>query len=622
VIDAVRDRADIKAVVEGYVSLRSSGVGSYKGLCPFHDERTPSFHIRTSTNTYHCFGCGEGGDVISFVQKQDHSTFSETIEKLAGMLGITVEYEDGGSGARPEDVGRRRRLLDAHKVAEEYFRQQLATDEGRIARDFLTSRGFDADAAVRFGCGYSPNGWDGLLKHLSSRGFTREELLEGGLLSQGQRGVYDRFRGRLMWPIRDLTGSTIGFGARRLHDEDQGPKYLNTPETPLYKKSQVLYGIDLAKKAISSRREIVVVEGYTDVMAAQLAGVDTAVATCGTAFGEDHIKIARRLLRDDGTGGSVIFTFDGDEAGQKAALRAFEEDQKFVAQTYVVVEPNGMDPCDVRLARGDAAVREMIARKRPLFEFAIRSQIRGYDVTTAEGRVGALRAAAGIVAKIRDTTLRPEYARQLSQWLGMELGTVEQAVQYAIRHPDNRTRGRGQSGGRGDSASGGYQLSGDQQHQPIRLDIRDPVTRLERDVMVVALQLPGLLDAVRWGPFTRLRLYTPALAAIHTAILAAARAQVPLPRWVNGVAEHVPEALLPLVYELAAAPIPAKDEEGMQHYGAEVLGRISEMNITRQKADLVSELSRLDPVADHDRQASISRELMDLERQRRALIRD
>ncbi|MCB4208052.1 DNA primase [Arthrobacter sp. UM1] len=612
VIDAVRDRADIRSVVEGYVTLRSSGVGSFKGLCPFHDERTPSFYIRTSTNTYHCFGCGEGGDVISFVQKQDHSTFAETVEKLAAMLGITVEYEDGGTGAKPEELGRRRRLLDAHKLAEEWFRRQLGSEEAATARSFLAERGFSREAAERFGCGYAPKGWDGLLKHLTSKGYTREELLEGGLLSQGQRGSYDRFRGRLIWPIRDLTGATIGFGARKLFEDDQGPKYLNTPETPLYKKSQVLYGIDLAKKAIAQQRQIVVVEGYTDVMAAQLAGVDTAVATCGTAFGADHIKIARRLLRDDGTGGSVVFTFDGDAAGQKAALRAFEEDQKFVAQTYVVVEPNGLDPCDVRLKHGDEAVRKLLESKRPLFEFAIRSTIKGFDVSTAEGRVGALRQAAEIVAGIRDATLRPEYSRQLSQWLGMDLGSVEQAVARAGRsggpasQPSRESRDRGSG----------------EQAPPVRLDLRDPVVRLERDVMVVALQMPQLLDRTRWAPFTRLRLYTPALAAVHTGILAAARNQTPLPRWVAGVAEHVSRELLPLVYELSAVPIPARDDEGALRYGSEVLARISEMNITRRKADLVSELSRLDPESEHERSSQISRELIDLEQQRRALRRD
>src|SRR6478609_8334650 len=213
----------------------------------------------------------------------------------------------------------------------------------------------------------SPPGWDALLKHLRGRGFTDPELRLTGMFSEGNRGIYDRFRGRLIWPIRDIAGDTIGFGARKLYEDDQGPKYLNTPETVLYKKSQVLYGIDLAKRKIAKDRQRVVVEGYTDVMACHLAGIPTAAATCGTAFAADHIKIARRLLSDDGTGGEVIFTFDGDAAGQKAALRAFEEDQRFVAQTYVAVEPNGADPCDLRLSRGDDAVHALIQSRRPLF---------------------------------------------------------------------------------------------------------------------------------------------------------------------------------------------------------------------------------------------------------------
>ncbi len=343
-IDEVRNRTDLKEVVDSYVTLKSAGVGSFKGLCPFHDERTPSFHIRPQLGTFHCFGCGESGDVIAFIQKMDHSSFTETVELLAGRIGYELHYEDGGSGPRREEYGKRQRLVDAHKVAEEFFRTQLGTEEAATARDFLTGRGFDEQAANQFSVGYAPKGWDGLLKHLRSKGFRDEELKLTGMFSEGNRGLYDRFRGRLTWPIRDLAGATIGFGARKLYEDDQGPKYLNTPETQLYKKSQVLYGIDLAKKRISKNRQIVVVEGYTDVMACHLAGIDTAVATCGTAFGTDHIKIARRLLQDDGTGGEVIFTFDGDEAGQKAALRAFEEDQRFIAQTYVCVEPPGPTP--------------------------------------------------------------------------------------------------------------------------------------------------------------------------------------------------------------------------------------------------------------------------------------
>ncbi|MDN6300237.1 MAG: DNA primase, partial [Micrococcaceae bacterium] len=324
-IDEVRSRTDIKEVVDGYVTLRSAGIGSFKGLCPFHDERSPSFHVRPQVGTFHCFGCEESGDVISFIQKMDHTTFSETVEHLAGRIGFELRYEDGGSGPSRQDVGRRQRLLDAHKIAEEYFRSQLLSEEAATGRQYLSERAFDRAACDHFGVGYAPKGWDQLLKHLRSRGFQDEELKLTGMFSEGNRGIYDRFRGRLIWPIRDLTGATIGFGARKLYEDDQGPKYLNTPETQLYKKSQVLYGVDLAKREITKNRQLIVVEGYTDVMACHLSGLGTAVATCGTAFGADHIKIARRLLRDDGSGGEVVFTFDGDAAGQKAALRAFEE---------------------------------------------------------------------------------------------------------------------------------------------------------------------------------------------------------------------------------------------------------------------------------------------------------
>ncbi|MGB9033030.1 MAG: DNA primase, partial [Paeniglutamicibacter sp.] len=311
-IDEVRNRTDIKEVIDGYVTLKSAGVGSWKGLCPFHDERSPSFHVRPQVGSFHCFGCGESGDVIAFLQKINHGTFSETVEQLAARVGIELHYEDGGTGPRREETGRRQRLLDAHKISEEFFREQLTTPGAAAGQKFLSERDFDAEAAAHFGVGYAPQGWDALLKHLRGRGFQDEELKLTGIFSEGNRGIYDRFRGRLIWPIRDLTGATIGFGARKLYEDDQGPKYLNTPETQLYKKSQVLYGVDLAKKEITKTRQLVVVEGYTDVMACHLSGIGTAVATCGTAFGTDHIKIARRLLRDDGSGGEVVFTFDGD----------------------------------------------------------------------------------------------------------------------------------------------------------------------------------------------------------------------------------------------------------------------------------------------------------------------
>ena len=473
-IDEVRARTDIKEVVDGYVTLRSAGVGSYKGLCPFHDERSPSFHVRPQVGTYHCFGCGESGDVISFVQKMDHATFSETVERLAARIGYELRYEDGGHGPNKQEVGRRQRLLDAHKLAEEFFREQLASTEAQTGRQFLTERGFDEDASAQFGVGYAPKGWDGLLKHLRNKGFRDDELKLTGMFSEGNRGIYDRFRARLIWPIRDLTGATIGFGARKLFEDDQGPKYLNTPETQLYKKSQVLYGVDLAKREITKNRQIIVVEGYTDVMACHLSGVGTAVATCGTAFGADHIKIARRLLQDDGTGGEVVFTFDGDAAGQKAALRAFEEDQRFIAQTYVAVEPSGADPCELRQHRGPEAVKELIAAKRPLFEFAIRVGLKRFDLNTVEGRVQALRASAPIIAGIRDSAMRPAYARELAGWLGMDMDEVHRAVGAAVKRArgdagHGGTPGNGKAGGSGRPGGAGGAAG---QGGPRRFDAR------------------------------------------------------------------------------------------------------------------------------------------------------
>ena len=440
-VDHVRQSVRVEDVIGEQLALKPAGAGSLKGLCPFHDERTPSFNVRPAVGRYHCFGCGEGGDVIDFVQKVDHLAFTDAVERLAARIGYQLRYEDdGGRGTtRRDNVGSRQRLVEANRVAAQFFAEQLGAggdgSDAMTGRRFLAERGFDRDAAATFGVGFAPRSGEALLRHLRGKGFTEEELVTSGLAGRGQRGLYDRFRGRLIWPIRDVTGDVVGFGARRLFDDDRiEAKYLNTPETAIYKKSQVLYGVDLAKKEIARQRRLVVVEGYTDVMACHLAGVETAVATCGTAFGADHIRVARRLLGDDAMGGQVIFTFDGDEAGQKAALKAFDEDQRFVASTSIAVARDGMDPCELRQKHGNEAVRELIEARTPLFEFAIRATIRRYDLDTAEGRVAGLRAAAPVVARIRDAALRPEYARQLAGWLGMEVEPVRRADQEISSH--------------------------------------------------------------------------------------------------------------------------------------------------------------------------------------------
>ncbi|MBO1266389.1 DNA primase [Arthrobacter cavernae] len=645
-IDEVRQRTDIKEVVDGYVTLKGAGLGTYKGLCPFHDERSPSFTVRPQVGRYHCFGCGEDGDAISFVQKMDHTSFHEAVEKLAARIGYELRYEDGGSGPNREEVGKRQRLLDAHKIADEFFRSQLLTPGAAEARNFLDGRGFDRAAAEQFGVGYAPQGWDALLKHLRGRGFTDAELKLTGMFSEGNRGIYDRFRGRLIWPIRDIAGDTIGFGARKLYEDDQGPKYLNTPETTLYKKSQVLYGIDLAKRNIAKERQLVVVEGYTDVMACHLSGIPTAVATCGTAFGTEHIKIARRLLSDDGSGGEVIFTFDGDAAGQKAALRAFEEDQRFTAQTYVAVEPTGADPCELRQARGDAAVRELIGSRRPLFEFAIKATLRRHNLDTVEGRVAALREAAPVVAQIRDAGMRPAYTRELAGWLGTPIEEVSRSVGAAakraatgVQAPSGTSTAPAGQQPRGSASSGqaavgqaiaGQAAAGQAAGAPpsgapafMRPDPRDPVAAMERQALEVVLQEPGVLDGAAWPQFEASYFSTPAYAAVHTAIRATGPGPASDPvGWVEHIRQEVPEPLRALVSELAVTPLPANTAEAMQRYCRDILARLFELQITRIKADKMGQLQRLDAAAHPEDFQRLNREVMQLEMQRRALRSD
>lgn len=621
-IDEVRSRTDIREIVEGYVTLKSAGIGSFKGLCPFHDERTPSFHVRPQMGTYHCFGCGESGDVISFVMEMDHTSFTETVEKLAARINYELHYEQG-SGPDKEQVGKRQRLLDAHKVAAEFFQRNLYTPAAVEAQKFMGGRGFDPATCQKFGVGYAPKGWDNLLKFMRSRGFTDDELRGTGMFSEGNRGLYDRFRGRVIWPIRGLGGETIGFGARRLYDDDQGPKYLNTPETALYKKSQVLYGIDLAKRNIAKQKQIVLVEGYTDVMAAHLAGIETAVATSGTAFGEGHIKVIRRLMGDDGSGGEVIFTFDGDAAGQKAALSAFEEDQRFVAQTFVAVADEGMDPCDLRLAKGNAAVRSLINSRRPLFEFAIDSTLRGYDMTTLEGRVRGMRAIAPIIAGIKDSSLRPAYIRRVSGQLGLDMDEVQRAVTWAVQNPQisARERARIAEEERAQAHQEQQLLSPapDVFEQP---DLSDPVARMEREALETTIQVPQLLTIEQWQQLTRVQFRYRLHGALAEGLIGAASTIRPEPgaSWVNAVRSFAPAQAHALLAELTVSPIPASSQEQLARYVHDILNRLFEQQINRQKSDLLRQLQLLNADASPDEFQRIQRELMQLELQRRRIM--
>ena len=667
-IDEVRARTDIREIVEGYVTLKGAGIGAYKGLCPFHDERTPSFNVRPQMGTYHCFGCGESGDVYSFVMAMEHTGFTETVERLAARIGYTLHYEGGNPRDRYE-AGLRRRLLDAHKIAAEFFERNLYSASAAEAQRFLGARGFDPAATKTFGVGYAPRGWDNLLKHLRTQGFTDEELRATGMFSEGNRGLYDRFRGRIIWPIRTVAGETIGFGARRLFDDDQGPKYLNTPETPLYKKSQVLYGIDLAKREMTKTKQVVIVEGYTDVMAAHLAGIKTAVATCGTAFGAGHIKVVRRMITDDGSGGEIIFTFDGDAAGQKAALAAFEEDQRFVAQTYVAVAQEGMDPCDLRLHRGDAAVRSLIASRRPLFEFVIDTTLKRFDLTTLEGRVLAMRAIAPIIAGIRDRDLRPAYMRKVSGQLGMELEEIQRAVAYAQRHPQQKKRyepvaqqtqtpqyeqvsGYGQQDPQNYSAQPWNASAGNSAPQPegsanpgntmpdthgdasvantaggepiLAPDPADPVARLEKAALEIALQHPHLMSVSQWQEFARVEFRYRMHREISRGIIHAASTVAPAAgvEWLNVVRSGTIAEVHPAIAELSVAALPIAHEEHLPRFIEGTLNSLFIHQITRQKSDLMMRLEQLSSASDGEEYAHVQRELLELEMRRRTLTKN
>jgi DNA primase len=611
-IALVRERARIDDVVGSYVTLKNAGGGNLKGLCPFHDEKSPSFNVTPARGFFYCFGCQEGGDVIDFIQKIDQITFSEAVETLASKVGIQLRYEDSGAPVQRGPGNQRPRLVEAHKVAAEFYVDQLfGAAEAAPGRQFLDKRGFDKDAAVQFGVGFSPRGGDVLTNHLRGRGFTNAELIASGLSADGQRGLYDRFRGRLMWPIRDASSDVIGFGARRLFDDDRiEAKYLNTPETPIYKKSRVLYGVDLARREIAKGRQAVVVEGYTDVMACHLAGVQTAVATCGTAFGDDHARVLRQLLLDhDQFRGEVIFTFDGDEAGQRAALKAFAGDQAFAAQTYVAVEPDGLDPCDLRLEKGDAAVRELIGRRVPLYRFVLANVLSKYDLDRADTRVDALRDAARLVISIRDRSKVDAFTRELAGHLGMDEDQVRSEVyRAAARQGSASVVQQNQPA----SAAGVVQPRPTQ-----RADVPSPRDQrfvIEWDALKVAMQHPALVgvafDELDDHDFTH-----PWLAAIRAAMAKAGgpSAAPPGEAWVVAVRDAVGnDPAAAVVGALAVDPLRLGREPDEQ-YAQALLARLQELTCARRIQDLKSKLQRTNPIERADEYNRMFGELIALE---------
>ncbi|MBJ7341006.1 DNA primase [Mycolicibacterium sp.] len=615
-IAAIRESTRIEDVVGDYVQLRRAGADSLKGLCPFHDEKSPSFHVRPNHGHFHCFGCGEGGDVYAFLQKIEHVSFVESVEMLADRIGYTVTYSGASAANVQRDRGSRSRLIAANAAAQAFYAEALQSAEAAPARQYLLERNFDAEAAATFGCGFAPSGWDTLTKHLLRKGFEFKELEAAGLSLEGRRGPRDRFNRRLLWPIRATSNEVIGFGARRIFDDDtMTAKYLNTPETVLYKKSNVLFGLDLAKRDIAKGHQAVVVEGYTDVMAMHLAGVTTAVASCGTAFGEEHLSMLRRLMMDDNFfRGELIYVFDGDAAGRAAAVKAFEGEQNLSGQSFVAVADDGMDPCDLRLKSGDGALRDLVARRTPLFEFVIRTALADHDLDSAEGRVSALRRCVPMAARIKDPTLRDEYARQLAGWVGWD--DVAQVI--------GRVRETAKAGGgatRRDARRGAAPAAGPAP-AVARPDPRDPTLWPQREALKSALQYPALagpvFDTLSVENFTH-----PGYAAVRSAIAAAGgmSAGGSGGQWIDAVREQAASAQAAnLINELGVEAFKVEDDERLARYIGGVLARLQEVWVGRQIAEMKSKLQRMSPVDNDDEYNALFGDLVAMETYRRSLV--
>jgi DNA primase len=614
-IAEVREKAKIDEVISDYVTLRPAGGGSLKGLCPFHDEKSPSFNVRPDRG-WHCFGCGEGGDVFAFLMKIDGLGFTEAVERLADKVGVTLRREEGDARQDRPRGPQRGRLVGAHKVAQEFYADALGTPDALVARQFLGERGFDQDTAEQFGIGFAPRDGESLLRHLRERKFTDEETVAAGLVAIG-RSAYDRFRGRLLWPIRDSSGDTIGFGARRIFDDDRiEAKYLNTPETPIYKKSQVLYGIDLARREMARTSKAVVVEGYTDVMACHLSGVGTAVATCGTAFGDDHARILRRFLNDHAEfPGEVIFTFDGDAAGQKAALRAFGGDQNFVSQTYVAIEPTGLDPCDLRLQHGDAAVRELVARRQPLYRFVLANVVKKYDLDRAEGRVGAVREAAALVHSSRDTAVvASSFAREIASLTGMDPADVQVEVRRAAgRRPS--------AGGGPDVRREAQQPASSPPSQPAAAqlpDLRDPRFVLERETLKLVVQEPAAVARAAHdlgaNDFTH-----PTYRSLWELVEQNGGPAAADADWAGRLRDRAADqAVASALSALAVEPVPSR-KGADDAFVANTVYRLQELTAQRRIAEVKSRLQRTNPVEQTAEYNRMFGELTALEQHRRQL---
>jgi DNA primase len=604
-IESLRAQADIVTVVADYTQVRRAG-RSFKGLCPFHTERTPSFTVTPEGNFFHCFGCGASGDIYDFLMRIEGLEFPEAVESLARRTGFQLRYEELSSRER-RAIGERSRLVSTTAAAAAFFQEQLYAPAGEIAREYLKSRGFGRADAQRFDLGYAPNEWEALARALTGQGVAESELIEVGVCVRTERGgLRDRFRGRLIFPVHDAGGDVIGFGGRVLPGEDYGdfdpPKYLNSPETPLYKKTRVLYGVPQARADIVRAGEVVVCEGYTDVMALHQAGFGNAVATCGTAVGIEHLKLISRYAQ------RAVLAFDADEAGVKAAERAWEAARELGAQgtgtaleLRVLVLPEGRDPADLVRDAGVEGMQDAVAAAVPVVPFLLRHQLGAADLTSESGRTAALRDALTVLAREPDADLRREWARSE---VAARIGLSYDFVAATARRMDvelDRHEGVAVAAPRRAEASTRAGADPDRAR-----------ARREREVLRVALQHPELLPE-EWHDVRVEDLTHPTARAVLHALQQAGGAGVDTRAVLEAAGDDELRATIrALTLEEEPAPLDAGT-------AARRVRSLLSDRLAWERDELRERLQRLNHQRDLEELLDVQRRLAEVERRRREL---
>lgn len=599
-IQAVRERADLAAVARSHTSLTPAGP-RLKGLCPFHTEKTPSFTVDPARNVWFCFGCNQGGDVFSFLEKAEALTFVEAVERLARVTGYELHYEQLTPGQR-KALGRRTRLAEAVRDAARFYVDRLRADEGAAARAYLAGRGVDDTAVAHFGLGWAPDTWDALSRHLLAAGYTPDELVDAGLATQGQRGPVDRMRGRVVFPILEAGGrDVIAFGGRVLPGADlrtaprdgTAAKYVNSPETEVYKKSRTLYGLNWARAEIQRAQVALVVEGYMDVLGLHGAGVTNVVATCGTALTADHFRMLEKHAS------RVVLALDADDAGMAAAEKARALAQEVgVREVGVLVLPRGQDPADLA-AGGREAVHTALAGVVTAVEFQITQLLRTADVTTPEAQVAAYRRTLPLLATIGDRALRYRYVRDVvapvvrlsADLVERELDEAVAAAGPAPAPPHDVAVVRP-----GDVGAPGQ---------------RDPQMQLERIVLQVAVQQPRLLGAA-WASLREDDFRAPASRQLFRAL-----GPGPVDDFDAVLAALPDDDARSRVRALAASDLEVEPDEV---HVAEAVRRLRIAAVARREEEVEAEMRQLNPRAEPDRHRALYRRVAELQVLRHDLL--